>query len=439
MNPILPLEYCIPDVEARVWRDGRLYGYGSQDIGGNFSWCSHAYRVFSTSDLIRWTDHGQSFASLGPEAGTPWSNGELFAPDCVCKEGKYYLYFCQKDGTEGVAVSDRPEGPFREATRIPVADKDGIDPAVLVDDDGQAYFYWGQGNCRGARLMPDMRHIDASTLNRELLTEKEHGFHEGACIRKRGGRYYLIYCDISRGRATCLSYAVSESPLGPFAKGGVIIDNDGCSPENWNNHGSIVEFRGRWYVFYHRASQGGHFSRRVCVEPIAFDAGGRLAEVEMTTQGAEGPIPATRVLEATRACLLKGSLRAQMAGGGGSRTPEFLARISPGDVAVYKYLAFEPGLTRFRARAAAATHGGVMEVRLDAPDGALIGCCEVPCTGGWQAWQDLECAVEKTVGVHAVCLRFRQRDGHDSQMQVCSLEAFAFAQEGSGTLGGDSL
>lgn len=427
MNPILPLSCFIPDVEARVWQDGRLYAYGSQDIGGNHSWCSHTYRVFSTSDLLHWTDHGESFSTLGPAAQTPWSSGELYAPDCGCKDGTYYLYFCQKDGTEGVAVSDRPGGPFRHASRIPGASGDGIDPAVLVDDDGQAYLYWGQGNCRGARLMPDMRHIDESTLNRALLTEKEHGFHEGSSIRKRNGKYYLLYCDIRRGKASCLSYAVSGSPLGPFVNGGVVIDNDGCSPDNWNNHGSIAEFRGRWYVFYHRASQGGHFSRRVCVEPIEFDAAGHIAEVEMTTQGAEGPLCATRVIEATRACLLKGTARSQLADGANGQSPEFLARISPGDFAVYKYLEFRPGLARFRARVAAATHGGLVELRLGAPDGALIGQCEVPHTGGWQAWRDVQCPVRAPAGVQALYLCFRQRDGHASDMQVCSLETFSFA------------
>ncbi len=428
MNPIFPLQYFIPDVEAHVWPDGRLYAYGSEDIGGNHDWCSHAYRVFSTEDLFNWVDHGESFSSLGPAAQTPWFTGELYAPDCACKGEKYYLYFCQKDGTEGVAASDRPWGPFRYATTIPVAHKDGIDPAVLVDDDGQAYFYWGQGNLRGARLMPDMRRIDESTLQRELLTEKEHGFHEGACIRKRSGRYYLLYCDISRGKATCLSYAVADSPLGPFAKGGVVIDNDGCSPDNWNNHGSIVEFKGRWYVFYHRASQGGNFSRRACVEPIVFDEAGRIAEVEMTTQGVGGPIPATRVLEATRACLLRGAVRSQMAGGdAAARAPEFLARIRPGDSAIYKYLSFQPSLRRFRARVAAASHGGLIELRLGAAAGCLIGCCEVPHTGGWQAWREVECPIEATDGVHALHLCFRQRDGHESGMQVCSLEQFSFA------------
>jgi hypothetical protein len=424
MNPILPLQYFIPDVEAHTWSDGRLYCYGSQDIGGNFGYCSHAYRVFSTDNMVDWQDHGESFSTLGPEAQTPWSSHELYAPDCVCKDGTYYLYFCQKDKGEGVAVSDRPEGPFREATTIPGPHLDAIDPAAFVDDDGQAYLYWGQFNCRGARLTPDMRHIDEATLDPCLIDEKRHGFHEGACMRKRGDTYYLIYCDISRGRATCLSYATSDSPLGPFTKGGTIIDNDGADPENWNNHGSIMEFQGQWYIFYHRSSQASRYNRRVCVEPIFFDENGHIAEVEMTTQGAEGPIPATTELAATRACLLHGTLRSELAGEPGD---EHLARIKPGDGAVYKYLRFSPALARFRATVATATHGGIIEVRLDGDDGPLIGRCEIPCTGGWRTWQEATCPIEPTSGVHALHLRFVQRAGDQSNLQIGNLASFAFA------------
>ena len=90
---------------------------------------------------------------------------------------------------------------------------------------------------------------------------------------------------ISRGRATCLDYATSISPLGPFEKGGILIDNTGCDPQSWNNHGSINEFNGQWYVFYHRSSQGSKFNRRVCVEPITFRADGSPAPTKNTGSG----------------------------------------------------------------------------------------------------------------------------------------------------------
>ena len=132
------------------------------------------------------------------------------------------------------------------------------------------------------------------SLQTAILTEQEHGFHEGACMRKRNGIYYIVYTDISRGKATCLSYAMSDKPLGPYKKGGVIIDNMYCDPQTWNNHGSIEEFKGQWYIFYHRSSQNSFTSRRMCVEKIYFNEDGTINEVEMTSMGASSPIDGQR-------------------------------------------------------------------------------------------------------------------------------------------------
>ena len=305
MNPILPAEYLIPDVEAHVMPDGRLYLYGSQDLYEKDLWCSCEYRVFSTDDphLEHWVDHGVSFQNHTEDGQVYWKRGKrLYAPDAIHMTGKYYLYFCGSGGYEGVAVSDRPEGPFLDASSIELADNDGIDPAVFVDDDGSAYYFWGQYELRGAKLMEDMRTIDASTVNRCILTEPEHGFHEGSSLRKRNGKYYLVYCDTSRGKATCLSYAVADHPLGPYQKGGVIIDNVLCDSETWNNHGSIECFRGQWYVFYHRACNGTKYWRRVCAEPIFFDSDGHIKEVQMTSNGASDPLDARMTIPAGCAC-----------------------------------------------------------------------------------------------------------------------------------------
>lgn len=152
-----------------------------------------------------------------------------------------------------------------------------------------------------------MRTIEEDSIVTGLLTEQEHGFHEGASLRKRAGKYYIVYTDISRGKATCMSYAVSDRPLGPYYRGGVIIDNIYCDPCTWNNHGSIEEYQGQWYVFYHRSSQNGFTCRRVCAEPIAFLEDGSIPEVEMTSQGPSGPICAFREIDASVACRLKGN------------------------------------------------------------------------------------------------------------------------------------
>lgn len=309
LNPLLDPKFFIPDGEAHVMPDGRLYLYGSMDLSGQQSYCSSQYHVFSTNDpaLRNWVDHGISFSSC-PEhmAGLCPEETILYAPDAACRDGKYYLYFCTSDGTEGVAFSDTPYGPFTSPKAIEGASGDSIDPAVFVDQDGQAYYFWGQFNLKGAKMNPDMCTLDLSSVTTGILTEQEHGFHEGACIRRRGDKYYLVYTDISRGRATCLGYAMADSPLGPYRKCGILIDNTGCDPQSWNNHGSIEEFQGQWYVFYHRSSQNGIFSRRMCAEPIYFRPDGTIAEVEQTSGGAEGPLDAFSVIPARIACRMTG-------------------------------------------------------------------------------------------------------------------------------------
>ncbi len=175
MNPFLDHEHYVPDAEAHVWKDGRLYIYGSYDIRGADTYCSRQYRTFSTDDMVHWTDHGVSLDTQQ----IPWLNPSipLYAPDCAYKDGKYYLYFCTFDGVgrEGVAVSESPYGPFENPVPVKGADGGGIDPAVLVDDDGQAYLYWGQFALQGAKLNASMTGIIPGT-QRTLLTEADHGF-----------------------------------------------------------------------------------------------------------------------------------------------------------------------------------------------------------------------------------------------------------------------
>lgn len=311
MNPLLPRYFFMPDAEARVMPDGRLYLYGSQDISGEKGYCSKEYHVFSTDDpkLEKWIDHGVSVSNTLENAAIPFEpDVKLYAPDCIYRDGKYYLYVCGATKFEVVMESDNPEGPFTNVRQIIGANGDGIDPAAFVDDDGQAYYFWGQFRLKGAKLKEDMATLDSDSIKDSILTEMEHGFHEGASIRKNGGKYYMVYTDVSSGRATRLSYAMADSPLGPYKKGGTIIDNIYCDPKTWNNHGSIECFCGQWYVFYHRSSQNSRTSRRVCVEPIYFNEDGTINKVEMTSQGASSPVNGFDKIDASVACRMKGNV-----------------------------------------------------------------------------------------------------------------------------------
>jgi arabinoxylan arabinofuranohydrolase len=399
MNPVLPIKSFVPDGEGRWMPDGRFYVYGSFDISGAKDFfCSNVLHVFSTDNLISWVDHGVCLEAKD----ITWSPEStlLYAPDCIYKDGVYYLYFCTNDGREGVAFSDTPYGYFQNPTPIEYADKDGIDPAVFIDDDEQVYYFWGQFHLKGARMKPDMFSLDLTTLNSCIIDEKRHGFHEGASIRKKDGRYYLVYTDTARGKATCLSYAVASSPLGPYEKKGTIVDNIYCDPETWNNHGSIAEYKGQWYVIYHRSSQKSMFNRRMCMEPIYFDEHGDIKEVVMTTQGIESPLSMNQVISAASACILRN---------GPYITPvskgefEVLSHIGNNSFAVYRYIDFQNPLS-FHVTISSKTSKGEIEIWAD---DELLGICEINETGGWENWRKFECSVKPVTGIKTVYLVFR--------------------------------
>lgn len=408
MNPILDLNEMIPDVEAHVGKDGRLYLYGSRDICGNQAWCSRQYKVFSTDDLKHWTDHGISFDTQGDQAGI-FKDSVLYAPDCIEKDGTYYLYFCtapseknKNRGGEGVAVSNTPYGPFRDAMPVLGADEDGIDPAVFIDEDGQAYLYWGQHQLRGAKLKSNMREIDEATVNRNIIDEERFGFHEGSSMRKRNGIYYLIYADDSSGRPTRLSYVMGKSPLGPFDHKGIIIDNLGCDPSAWNNHGSIVEYHGQWYVFYHRHTMNSKYNRRVCVEPIHFLEDGSIERVVMTTQGVDGPIAPEQCMEAGRTCKLGAGAFIER-----QDDEEWIRVVYDGDSALYRYYCFDGTSQKFVAVVKGAARQGKIEIRLGHEAGTLLGICEIPACEEENQRVTCSCDVKQVEGVEALCLVFR--------------------------------
>jgi len=358
--------------------DGKLYIYGSYDDREDV-YCSDRYYVVSTADMEHWTIHKESLNGKqipwfnNPEApkypGIDWSHptpfiqkmladmasdggdmkdkfekaGDeeqpplLFAPDCAERDGKYYLYFCMPDDSEGVAVSDRPEGPFLNPVQLPCG---GIDPAIFIDNDGQAYFYWGQLFSHGVKLNPDLVSFNREDIVDDLVTEEKHFFHEGSSMRKIGDTYYYVYADMERGKPTSLGYSVSKSPMGPFTYQGIIIDNDGCDPASWNNHGSIECVDGKWYVFYHRCSRGMQQHRRLCIEPITINPDGTIDEVKMTSQGVGKPFAPGEPIMGYQACGLKGEvfIGINEDAASSAKYPEKLMNIAKGDEAVFRYI-----------------------------------------------------------------------------------------------------
>lgn len=287
-NPIIRDQYAA-DPTARVF-NGRIYVYPSHDIavapGHRENWFSMAdYHVFSSDNLTDWTDHGVILS----QEQVPWGNPDgysMWAPDCVCKDGRYYFYFpdAPREGqgfAVGMASADSPEGPFL-AEPEPIKGILGIDPCVLLDDTGQAYIYWSGMGLRGARLKANMKEIDESK-NMEGLPD---GFKEGPFVFKRNGWYYLTFPWVRKENGTeTLAYAMSRQPLGPWEFKGIFMEEhpNRC----WTNHHSFVEWQGQWYLFYHwnDLSPNDDKRRSARIEKVAFNADGTINLVKPTLRG----------------------------------------------------------------------------------------------------------------------------------------------------------
>jgi arabinoxylan arabinofuranohydrolase len=404
-NPITPEGIYFADPSAHVWNNGKLYLYGSLDESNDY-YCSWQHYIVETDDLKNWKIYDNRFSSKGDNDQVKYNDELLYAPDCAFRNDTFYLYYCQPDqvSAEGVATSLKPHGPFKNG--IPLAlpnDCQQIDPSLFIDFDGQAYYMWGQFSLKMAKMKPNMRELDLTTFKDSIITETEHYFHEGAFMTRREGIYYLVFADISRAdMPTCIGYATSSSPFGPYKYRGVIIDNNQCNPGNWNNHGSIAEFNNNWYVFYHRSTHGSNKMRKACIEPISFLPDGSILEVEMTSQGAGGPLDATSRIGAEQACLLQGNLRIQAF----KQNDEELTQIRTGDKAVFKYIDFDSGIKRIKLRIAPGLNGGKLILTVDKPWHTQLATIDIKANTGNKEWQTLSFDVTSICGVHALWFQF---------------------------------
>lgn len=238
---------------------------------------SHGY--WHSKDLLNW-----DFITPGKNWYPQGSN----APAVHNYKDSVLYVMGDPSGSMSVLYTDDPKSGNWNAT--PAILHDLQDPDLFIDDDGQAYLFWGQANAKGAKLSKDMLSIEGE-VHEKLLTYNEHTFNEGSSVRKRNGIYYYVYAGHQRhGESNCatLNYATATSPLGPYTYRGVIIDNWGSDRNLVNNHGSIAEIDGQWYIFYHRPTHASSSMRKVCMEPIVFNPDGTINEVEMTTQGCGG-------------------------------------------------------------------------------------------------------------------------------------------------------
>lgn len=413
--PIASHRY-LADPTSLVTKD-RVYIYCSNDDESPVQGSYNIPNVIcvSSSDMKNWTDHGSVFRASD---STTWAK-KTWAPGVIERDGKFFLYYGNGGANIGVAVSDTPIGPFKDplGKALITHNTPGVqparnmwlfDPAAFIDDDGQAYLYFGgngDDNVRVAKLKRDM-----ITLDGEVIKLKATNFFEAAWVFKRKGVYYFSYSTTPRAQMR-IDYLTGSSPTN-FTYRGII----GSQPpiNNNNNHAAQFEFKGRWYHVYHNrvvAREAGiptGFRRNLAVEEMNFNEDGSIQRVVYTTNGVAqiGRLDPYQRVEGETFNAQRGVETEPCREGGMNLTD-----LQSGDwVRVVGVDFGAQGAKKFNARVASAEEGGSIELRLGGPEGRLIGTCKAENTGGWQTWKTVSCDVSGATGVQDLCLKFTGGD-----------------------------
>ncbi len=402
---------------APMVHDGTMYVYtGHDEDGADFFWMQE-WRVYSTKDMVNWQDHGSPLAL----ESFSWADDRAWASQTIERNGKFYWYICahsrlSKGMAIGVAVSDSPTGPFRDAIGKPLYENgswDHIDPTVMIDEDGQAWLYWGNPRIYCVKLKEDMISLDGEVFNLEM-TEEGFGapdaskrdrnkkykdvYTEGPWIMKKPQMananakkgqstkgYYLLYA--AGGVPEHLAYSEAPTPTGPWTYKGTIMPEGGTG--SFTNHCGYEHFKGHDFFFYHtgKLPGGGGFGRSVAVEEFKFNADGSFPTILPTDKGVNpvAEFDPFRKVEAETMAFSKGIKTEQ-----NDQVGVYVTDIHNGDYIKLQNVGFGKKVPRtFKARVASGLRGGQIEIRLDSLKGRLLGKVEVPGTGGWEQWQTI--------------------------------------------------
>ncbi|MBO7099198.1 MAG: family 43 glycosylhydrolase [Bacteroidaceae bacterium] len=421
---------------APMVHNGRMYVYtGHDEDGADFFWMQE-WRVYSTVDMVNWTDHGSPLAL----ESFSWADDRAWAAQTVERDGKFYWYICAHSKISngmaiGVAVSDSPTGPFKDAIGKPLFENgswDHIDPTVLIDSltpnpsprergtlgEGskkvQAWIMWGNPQVYYAKLNDDMISIDGEVKKLDMTEEafgspamnkREKGkkykdsYVEGPWLRKvdsskfkvpSSKAYQLLYA--AGGVPEHISYSTAPHPTGPWTYAGEIMPL--CDTKSFTNHCGVADYKGHSYFFYHtgKLPRGGGFGRSVAVEEFQYNPDGSFPTIMPTDEGVK-PIAAFNPYQKVQA--------ETMAFSRGVKTEQndeigvYVSDIHNGDYIKLQNVKFDGNTPKqFSARVASGLRGGQIEVHIDSLKGALLARLEVPGTGGWEKWQTLSADIE---------------------------------------------
>ncbi len=404
--PIIQTNYTADP--APLVHDGKIFLYTShdEDDAQGYGFKMLNWLLYTTTDMVNWEDHG-AVASLQDFEWRSRDNG-AWAQQVFERNGKFYMYCPLHGNGIGVLVSDSPYGPFKDPLGKPLVWQkehwEDIDPTILLDDDGQAYMYWGNPNVYYVKLNEDMISTDGPIV--KLERNPDH-YQEGPWTYKRNGHYYMAFA------STCcpegIGYAMSNSPTGPWHTRGYIM---APTYKTRGNHPGIVDYKGHTYCFGQnydilRLTTDDHHERRsVSVVEMFYNEDGTIVEspyfkdTEPLTP-LENFNPFRKVKAVT------------MAWGFGLKTDRradgemYLTKVDDGDTMKLRAVDFGKGAKKFDACVAAAKPGSVIEVHLDSAEGRLVGTLEVPVTGSMDKYETASCRIKGAKGVHDLVFVFK--------------------------------
>lgn len=422
-NPIIQTKFTA-DPAPLVYHD-TVFLFTGHDEDDAFGFKMKDWLLYTSTDMANWTDHG-AVASLKDFKWLNTDNG-AWAAQCVFRNGKFYLYCPVPNGMGiGVLVSESPYGPFKDPIGKPLI-KNGpqdIDPTVLIDDDGQAYLYWGNPELYYVKLNNDMisysgEIIKDSSFTKTKGTPDPFHYQEGPWAYKRNGHYYMAYA------STCcpegIGYAMSNSPTGPWTYKGMIMDGDKRSS---GNHPGIIDYKGQSYVFgfnyeIMKRTVSKHNERRsVCVEKISYTDDGSIQQLPFwSTTGVKqlSTINPYTKTEAETIAFSEGvhtgaatEWEKDSPWNKGKKIADrlFVTSIHHGDYTKVQGVDFSGGVSSVQV-SVAALYGGKIEIHTDKIDGPLISTISITDTAEGDVWKTIAAPVKNTKGVHDLFFVFK--------------------------------
>lgn len=408
-RPIIQTKYTA-DPAPMVYND-TVFLYTTHDEDDAEGFKMQDWLLYTSTDMVNWTDHGV-VASLKSFDWVKRDNG-AWAEQVVERNGKFYMYCPIHGNGIGVLVSDSPYGPFKDPLGKPLVWQkehwDDIDPTVFIDEDGQAYMYWGNPNCYYVKLNEDMISYSGDIVK---LKETPEHYQEGPWFYKRNGHYYLAFA------STCcpegIGYAMSDSPTGPWKTKGYIMRP---TERTRGNHPGIMDYKGKSYVFglnydLLKLETNTHYERRsVSVAEMHYNEDGTIQEVPYwadTKLEQIGTFNPFRKVEAET-----------MAWGYGLKTaPNADKSLSVVDVNNGEYICvrgvdFGKNKARRFEVSALPLEGGNLKIRLDAPDGKIVGNVNIPQGNETSKYELYSCEVNAASGIHDLYLSFEGENNKD--------------------------